>query len=95
MTALACLTDLFFVDCTNTSFFLQKICEARGWAEGTQSYRDTNETLRKLWTVITTRADTDHDSKVIYINLVIYTYDHSQNLCHFSKAIRIEKVCQK
>lgn len=43
---------------------VQKVCGARGWGESDPNYANTRDTLRTLWSVLTSRADTDHDKQV-------------------------------
>ncbi|XP_064085829.1 calexcitin-1-like [Macrobrachium nipponense] len=42
----------------------QKVCGARGWTQEDSHYNKTRNTLRTLWTVLTSRADRDQDSQV-------------------------------
>ncbi|KAK4291529.1 hypothetical protein Pmani_035658, partial [Petrolisthes manimaculis] len=41
-----------------------KVCGARGWGDSDPNYANTRDTLRTLWSVLTSRADTDNDSEV-------------------------------
>lgn len=53
---------------------VQKVCGARGWGESDPNYANTRDTLRTLWSVLTSRADTDHDKQVSDDSYCYYYY---------------------
>ncbi|XP_071519635.1 calexcitin-1 [Panulirus ornatus] len=52
------------IDEKDLDIAIQKVCGARGWGQSDPHYEKTRKTLRTLWTVLTSKADTDHDKQV-------------------------------
>nr|XP_053637608.1 calexcitin-1-like [Cherax quadricarinatus] len=52
------------IDEKDLEIAIQKVCGARGWGRHDPHYNKTRDALRKLWDVLTSKADTDHDKQV-------------------------------
>ncbi|XP_042884666.1 calexcitin-2-like [Penaeus japonicus] len=52
------------IDEKDLDIAIQKVCGARGWSQDDPHYEKTRNTLRTLWTVLTSKADIDQDHQV-------------------------------